>query len=81
MFITFSFKWFCVIQPKSSEALTKLVAPTQTPMISDIFSLLPPERCLLACRSTYYAFFMDLPVCTMTAISVDLVVAHDGLTL
>ena len=46
---------------------------------------LRPERCLLPYRSTYNAFFMDLPVSSfvshsslLTAKSVDLVVARDG---
>ena len=46
---------------------------------------LQPERCLLAYRSTYNAFFVDLPVSSfvsysslLTAKSVDMVVARDG---
>ena len=48
-------------------------------------TLLRPERCILAHRSMYNTFFMDLPVSSfvshlslLTAKSVDLVVAHDG---
>ena len=46
--------------------------------------MLWPERCLLAYRSMYNAFFMDLPVSfvshssLLTAKSVDLAVARDG---
>ena len=46
---------------------------------------LQPERCLLAYRSTYNAFFMDLPVSSfvchsslLIAKDVNLAVAHDG---
>ena len=46
---------------------------------------LRPERCLLAYRSTYNAFFMDLPVSScvshsslLTRKTVDFAVAHDG---
>ena len=47
--------------------------------------LLRAERCLLAYRSTYNAFFMDIPVSSfvshsslLTVKSVDLVVVRDG---
>ena len=55
-----------------------------TGLIFSLFELLQPDRCLLAYRSTYNAFFMDLPVSSfvshsslLTAKSVDLVIAHD----
>ena len=48
-------------------------------------TLLRPDRCLLAYRSMYNAFFMDLPVSSfvshsslLTAKSVNLAIAHDG---
>ena len=51
-------------------------------------TLLRPGRCLLAYRSTYNAFFMDLPVSSfvshsslLTEKGVDLAVARDGFPL
>ena len=48
-------------------------------------TLLQPDTCLLAYRSTYSAFFMDLPVSSfvshsslLTAKGVDLAAARDG---
>ena len=52
------------------------------------WTLLRPNRCLLAYRSTYSAFFMDLPLSSfvshsflLTVKSIDLVVACDGFPL
>ena len=53
-----------------------------------ILMSLRPDRCLLAYRSMYNAFFMDLPVSSfvshsslLTAKSVDLALARDGFPL
>ena len=62
-----------------------LITATATGLIFHCLTSLCPERCLLAYRSTYNAFFMDLLVSSfvshssvLTAKGVDLAVAHDG---
>ena len=62
-----------------------LIMAKATDLIFHCSTSLRPERCLLAYRSTYNAFFMELPVSSfvshsplLTEKSVDLVVARDG---
>ena len=66
-----------------------LISTKATDLIFYSLTLLWPNRCLLTYRSTYNAFFMDLPASSfvshssllLTAKGVDLVVANDGFPL
>ena len=62
-----------------------LITAKATGLIFHCSTSLRPKRCLLAYRSTYNAFFMDLPVSSfvshsslLTAKGVYLTVARDG---
>ena len=57
-------------------------------LIFSLFDVASAQEAPLAYRSTYNAFFMDLPVSSfvshsslLTAENVDLVIAHDGFPL